>query len=138
MYKKYRDLASARTFLETDQHGVPTPIRLKVCVALLLYKMAAADGAVDRSEYEEMIRELNSEFHETDEASAEFLDAAALLAREETHFDQFIGEVNRVFDVAQREHLFDMLLKVATADGSVDQCEREFASILKQKLNLIP
>ncbi len=136
MYKKYREITLAQTFLELDRNGVPAPRRLKVCVALLLFQMARADGAMSRAEFQEIIRGLNSEFHEVGQASVKYLDAAALLATEEAHFDQFIGDLNRAFDSEQREHLFDMLIKVAQADGTIRESEKFLALRLREKLNL--
>ena len=136
MYSRYRDLATAKTFLEVDSHGVPSDKRLKTCVAVLLYQMAEADGAINHFEFEEIIRELDVEFHAVDEETAELSEVGAFLAHEGKHLDRFIGEVNRHFDAAQKEHLFDMILKVAQADGYLNPKEKELAEFLREKLLL--
>lgn len=136
MYKRYKDLASARSYLEVDSEGVPSTKRLKICVAVLLYQMAEVDGHVSSKEYEEIIREIDSEFHTVDEEAAEILEVGAFLAHEGAHLDRFIGEINQHFDTEQREHLFDMVLQVAKADGRVSPKEKELALFLREKLLL--
>lgn len=136
MYKRYKDLASARTYLEVDSDGVPSSKRLKICVAVLLYQMAEVDGRVSSKEFEEIIREINSEFHAVDEEASEIIEVGAFLAHEGTHLDRFIGEINQHFDYEQREHLFDMIVKVAKADGRFSPKEQELALFLREKLLL--
>jgi uncharacterized tellurite resistance protein B-like protein len=136
MYHRYRDLPSAKSYLEVDANGVPASKRLKTCVAILLYQMAEADGTVSHKEFEEIIRRITLEFHSTDEEAAEVLEVGGFLAREGKHLDRFLGEVNAHFDVEQREHLFDLLLQVANSDGHFSTRERELALFLREKLNL--
>jgi uncharacterized tellurite resistance protein B-like protein len=136
MYSRYRDLAAAKTFLEVDSQGIPCNKRLKTCVAVLLYQMAEADGNINHFEFEEIIRELGVEFKAIDEEAAELSEVGAFLAHEGKHLDRFIGEVNRHFDAPQREHLYDMILKVAQADGYLNPREQELAEFLREKLLL--
>lgn len=136
MYKRYKDLASARTYLEVDSDGVPSSKRLKICVAVLLYQMAEVDGHVSSKEFEEIIREIDSEFHAIDEEASEILEVGAFLAHEGAHLDRFIGEINQHFDYEQREHLFEMIVKVAKADGRFSPKEQELALFLREKLLL--
>ena len=91
MYKRYRDLPSAKTFLEVDSQGVPSDKRLKTCVVVLLYQMAEADGRVNHHEFDEIIRDVGVEFHSIDEEAAELLEVGAFLAHEGKHLDRFIG-----------------------------------------------
>ena len=136
MYKKYKDLPTATTFLEVDIHGVPSDKRLKTCVVVLLYQMAEADGVVSHKEFEAIIREVDVEFHAMDEEAAELVEVGAFLAHEGKHLDRFIGEVNRHFDAEQKEHLYDMLIKVARADGFITAKEAALAVFLREKLLL--
>lgn len=136
MYTKYRDLPAAKTFLEVDNLGVPSDKRLKICVVVLLYQMAEADGTVNHNEWTEIIREVGVEFHTMDEETAELVEVGAFLAHEGKHLDRFIGEVNRHFDAVQREHLYDMIVKVAKSDGYYNEKERELAEFLRDKLLL--
>jgi uncharacterized tellurite resistance protein B-like protein len=138
MYKKYRDLDAAKTFLETDAHGRPSTQRLKICVVTLLWEMAKVDHAISKIEFARMISLIDSEFHVLDRQASELLRAAEYLERERSKLDEFIGEINRAFDPEQRQHLVDMLVEVAKADGMFNVEEKTFATILKEKLNLAP
>ena len=136
MYKKYRDLSAARTFLETDINGQPSTQRLKICVVTLLWEMAKADNKFLKIEFAKMVGLINSEFHVMDGQAAEMIQVADYLDREKSKLDEFIGEINRSFDQDQRQHLFDMLIEVAKSDGNFSSEEKDLAVKLRQKLNL--
>ena len=136
MYKKYRDLNAARTFLETDAHGQPSTQRLKICVVTLLWEMAKADHKILKPEFARMISLIDNEFHVMDQQSADMIQVAEYLDREKGKLDEFIGEINQSFDPDQRQHLFDMIIEVARADGSFSIEEKDLAAKLREKLNL--
>ncbi len=133
---RYRDIASAQTFLELDVHGNPADRRLRVCVLLLLWEVARADGEVSKEEFQEIIRQACHEFHLMDQEAGELVEVAACLDSEQPRFDEFIGEVNRRFDREQREHLFSLLVGVAKADRHYSMDEQSFLAVVRDKLNL--
>ena len=133
---KYKDLPSAKTFLEFDRHGNPSDRRLKVCVLLLLWEVASADGNVSKEEFHKIIRTACYEFHIMDDEAGEILDIVAFLDNERIHFDKFIGEVNRMLNREQREYLFLLMLDVAKVDNYFSAHEGELLSTLRDKLNL--
>ena len=136
MYKKYRDLNSARTFLEIDAQGQPSSQRLKICVVTLLWEMANADHKISKLEFAKMISLIDSEFHILDGQAADMIQVANYLERERNKLDEFIGEINQAFDPEQRQHLFDMIIEVAKADGIFSIEEKDLAAKLREKLNL--
>lgn len=134
--KRFKDIFSAKTFLENDCAGNRASPQLKCAVVLLLWEMACCDGAVTREEFSDIVAQIDHEFHFMDEESKEILDVAAVLDCPGTHFDKYLGEINRYYSPQQREHLMDVVMAIAKADGKVSEREKELHEVLRAKLNL--
>lgn len=110
--------------------------RIKIAVVALLWEMAHVDGSLDPSEFVEIIDLVDDEFDLRNYQTAALMEIVDFLRRQNTELNVFFKEVNDNFSVLQKERLFDLVWKVAQADGRIDAHEKAFAELLKQKLGL--
>lgn len=136
MYKAFKDIIEARTYLERDQSGKPANKKLRLAVATLVWAVINADHERTAEEFAAAVRTINHEFHILDSESADLLHSAALLQQHHRELDLALAEINRSYDIEQRKQVAEVLLLIAKADKSVAISEKEFLDIIFQKLNL--
>ncbi len=127
---------SAKTYLGSDRHGVPADTQLQVAIAAFLWEMANVDGELNREELSEMISAIEHEFQIMGDEASQILSVAEFLMKERKRTDEFLQQLNDRLDSDQRNHLFQILMRVANADGFIDQREEHFANEMKERLNL--
>lgn len=110
--------------------------RIRIAVAALLWEMAHVDGLLDPSEFVEIIDLIDEEFDLQNYQTAALMEIVDFLRRQNTELNVFLKEVNENFGQLQKERLFELVWKVALADGRIDEHEEAFASVLKSKLGL--
>ena len=136
MRQPFKDLFFNRNVLESDSRGKPAQQQLRLAVATLLWDMSMADGERSPAEFVEIVRLLDHEFHIMDDEAGKLLQASQVLSHYHDHLERALGEINRGYNRDQKEYLIELLIKLAKADGHIDESEREFASYLREKLNL--
>jgi uncharacterized tellurite resistance protein B-like protein len=129
-------LFSTRTFLGIDASGEPSPKRLRICIAALLWEMAAADGRICSQEIAKILESLQNELQQSESAAVEMLEIAEVMRREQAEMMPVFKEINEHLADAQRERLFELLWQVALADAFLHPFEKDFAAFLREKLNL--
>ena len=132
----YKDIFELKTFLELDKTGSPATKSLRVCVAALLWEMAHIDSSFDESEFSRIIKEMDRQYHFMDEEAGEIVQIADFLRRENKDINDYISEINDSYDDEQREHVFQMVWRIASSDGHLHPSEERFAEFLRKKLNL--
>ena len=136
MKDRLRDLIINKAFLEFDAHKQPVTKEAKLAVAAILWEMAFVDGRKSDTEFTEVIRLLDHEFHLMDEESGELVQVVDFLRRQSQQFPRFINDINENYDDQQKAKLIEMLWRVAEADGRLDEYEKEYIDFMRIQLGL--
>jgi len=136
MYRAFKDFLNQKTYLENNRRNVPASQALRLAVATLVWETMTVDHEGSADEYAAAVRSINHEFHILDAESGDLLHSAALLHHHSHQLDKALSAINQEYDSEQRKQLAEILLRVAKADGHINQDEGEFLEIINQKLNL--
>lgn len=97
--------------------------RLHLAAAMLLLEIAWADFDLQESELDEVGRALGRHFGLDDGERALLLDAARAAHEQAVSIHPHVQEINRAFDVEQKERLVEAMWRVALRDRVLDKYE---------------
>lgn len=134
----FTELPGHARILELDAKGRPTTRFLRLAVVILLWEMANADGELDQSEFSEIVRNMDHEFHIMDEDVGELIEEAKYFRGRSEDLEKIFREILLAYNSAQREQLFELIWGIAKADGKIEIYERAFTDFLRMKLHISP
>ncbi|MCB0310913.1 MAG: TerB family tellurite resistance protein [Bdellovibrionales bacterium] len=111
--------------------------QLQLAVTVLLWDMAYIDGSRNPEEFAEIVRSIDGEFHLMDEETGQLLGAADLYREHQDQLEKALQDITKSYDLVQREHICDMLTKVALADGEIGLAEQQFLTYIRERLDLV-
>lgn len=137
MFLNSKDFFAGQDSLKIDQDGDATERDLQVAIIALLIAVGKADDDFHQKEIEEIVNVVTTQFHLVGESSAELLEMARLMMREDsTRLYEFITIVRENFDLNQRMRMMGLIWKVALADGKLNEEETSFAVAIRKDLDL--
>ena len=95
----------------------------RLATAALLIEMSRADVEVKSDEEHAIVQAIKQAFDLTDEDARELIELAATAADQATSLFEFTRLINANFNDQQKEHIVELLWRVAFADGELDKYE---------------
>jgi uncharacterized tellurite resistance protein B-like protein len=116
--------------IDEDEHIVETQSSTETydaryLVSALLVFVAKGDGNISGPETAEMLQLINDHFGLQSAESLELLTNAMEDIAENPDFESLLKDMSKLIDVAEKEEVALMMLKVAAADGRKDAEEME-------------
>lgn len=96
---------------------------LRMATAVLLIDVAHADHVFDESEYDRVLRLIESHFELTPEQAGELFNAASEEADDMVSLYEFTQLLNQNLSDEEKAHIIALLWQVAYADGQLDKYE---------------
>lgn len=122
--------------LNFTEGGVPTTEELQLGCAIILVEFARGDGALVVEEAESVVERMKRNFGLSDSEAVQYLQLAQSAGQKSGKVDQVISQLKSGFSVEQRVRVLAMVWEVIGADGLVDEFERRYAAIVREKLGL--
>jgi len=111
--------------------AVPTPatepadrdVALRLATAVLMTDVARADRVFEESEFDSMLRLIESHFELTPEQAATLVNTAGEKAEEMVSIYEFTKILHEHLDENEKARIISLLWQVAYADGQLDKYE---------------
>ena len=107
---------------------------LRLATAVLMVDVARADHEFDESEFESMLRLIETHFGLSAEEAAELVNAAGEEADDMVSVYEFTQLLHQHLEKNEKEEIVGMLWQIAYADGSLDKYEN---SLVKKISDLL-
>lgn len=125
-------LGNIRKFLDSqvelikDSQDTTQERGFKFATAALLIEMTRADFEVQREELDAVAEAIRSAFDLDEEETRELVSLAETEMDEATSLHEFTATLNAQLAAEQRNHVIELLWRVAYADGRLDKYEDHF------------
>ena len=122
--------------LEFDKDGSPSTQDVRVAVVVLMISLARQDGDFSSSEGKGVARAMSRHFSLTEEEAVNLIEIVSPLSKNFDNIEQFVSVINEKFNDEQKQLVLAMIWSLALADGVADRLETNFATVLRNRLNL--
>lgn len=115
-------LKSIREFFDrTIAHDAPTANRhsVELATAALLVEVVRSDAGITASEQEAVMRAVREKFNLSDQEAQAIFDLAEQEVRIANDYYQFTSLINRHFDQPHKQHVIELMWRVAYADAEL-------------------
>jgi len=121
IYLQVVESISVATVPESD--GADREATLRLATAVLMIDVARADHVFEESEFDSMLRLIESHFELSPEQAAELVNAAGDKADDMVSLFEFTQLLHKHLDEQEKARIVSLLWQVAYADGQLDKYE---------------
>jgi uncharacterized tellurite resistance protein B-like protein len=121
LFVRVSEAISATGSLDGDSSNRQEALRM--AAAVLMIDVARADHVFEESEFDRVLRLIETHFKLTPEAAAELVNAAGEKAEHLTSLYEFTELLHQNLDAAEKAHIIGLLWQIAYADGQLDKYE---------------
>ncbi len=130
------DFFRGKSRLEFDKDGEPSSQDVRIAVVVLMISLARQDGDFCPSEGKGVARALSRHFGLNETEAIELTELVSPLSKNFDNIEEFVSIVNEKFNEEQKQLVLAMIWSLALADGVADRLETNFATVLRNRLNL--
>ena len=107
----------------TESDAASHEAALRMATAVLMLEVARADHVFDESEFDRMLKLIESHFELTPDEAAELVDTAGDRAEDLTSVHDFTQLLHEHLDESDKSRIVGLLWQIAYADGQLDKYE---------------
>ena len=106
-----------------ESGGASHDAALRMATAVLMLEVARADHVFDESEFDRLLKLIETHFELTPDEAAELVDTAGDRAEELTSVHAFTQLLHEHLDESDKARIVGLLWQIAYADGQLDKYE---------------